>query len=467
MQHIEPSRAGTKRRKKRGRSRSSGAGNIFSSIFNAILWCEPIWIALLAPLLLFSGTFLLAESLPFVVLALFLFWPIRLLSGRGLFFCSPHNGFLWLLLLWLPVPFLVSTNAMLSWQAVGYLLLGVATYVAITNWTLTQNRPELIAVIICVVGIALAAVGPRLIERVPTKLLDTSEITLAVENAQLESTESINSNVLAGGLLMAVPFLLAFALTSGALGGKKDDVAARGFGIFVSIISAIAFVGVMAVIGLTQSRGAYIAMAVVVCLVILLRWPRTWPVITLIVAAGAGSLYYLDIDAIIGYSAYDNSINSFSGRTEIWRRASEVIRDYPFTGAGIGTFGEVVPALYPYATYADTPSGFYNIPHAHNLLLQIGVDLGMFGLVLTICLFISSLLIFIRTYRKAQSANKQNLVFVLCIGGIGAIVAIWVHGIFDAVTWGTKLAFMPWLVLALATLLEQPHLQPRRKRSSR
>lgn len=466
MQHVEPA---SKRRKKRGRSRSgSGTGNVFNSIFNVLLWCEPIWVTLLAPLILFSGTFLPQESLPFVVLALFLFWPIRLLSGRRLLFSSPHNGFLWLLLLLLPMAFLVSTNAMLSWQALGYLLLGVAAYVALTNWTLTQQRPELIALAICVVGIALAAVGPRLIERVPTKLLDTSELTLAVESAQLDADESINSNVLAGGLLMAVPFLLAFALTSGAFGGKKDDVAARGLGIATSILSAVALVGVVAVIGLTQSRGAYIATAVVFCLVLLLRWPKTWPLITLLVVGGAAALYYVDIDAIIGYSAYNNSINSYSGRTEIWRRAFELIQDYPFTGAGIGTFGEVIPTLYPYATYLETPTGSrFNIPHAHNLLLQIGVDLGVLGVILILSLFVSVLMIFIRVYRKAQQANKQNAAFVLAIGGIGAVTAMWIHGIFDAVTWGTKLAFLPWLLIALGTLLNQSQFQSRRKRSSR
>jgi len=469
MQQIEPYQEQSKRRKKRSRSHS-GAGNvasIFSQGIDALLWCELIWIAFLAPLILFSGTFLAEEFLPVLIFALFLFWPIRLLTGRKLLFASRHNGLLLILLLWVPIPLLVSTNRMLSWQAIGYLLLGITLYVAITSWTLTQRRPELIALAICVVGIALAVVGPRLIQRVPTKLFDTSDLSIAVENSQIDSDESINSNVLAGGLLLSVPFLLSFVLVPSAFMRKKNDAASRGMGIFVSVFSVVALLGVVAVIGLTQSRGAYIATAVVVCLVFILRWPRTWPIITLVLLAGAGLVYWIEIDSIIGYSAYDNSINSFSGRTDIWQRAVELIIDFPFTGAGIGTFGEVVPNLYPYAVFPLTPTGRrFQIPHAHNLFLQIGVDLGILGIITVVGIYLSSLMLFIRTYAKSIKAQKHNLVYALSVGGIGAITTIWIHGIFDAVTWGTKLAFLPWLVIALAVLLQQPHLEPRRKRSS-
>jgi len=39
------------------------------------------------------------------------------------------------------------------------------------------------------------------------------------------------------------------------------------------------------------------------------------------------------------------------------------------------------------------------------------------------------------------------------IGAASSLVAMLVHGLLDAVTWGTKLAFMPWLLFALITLL--------------
>ena len=47
-----------------------------------ILWCEPFWIALLAPSLLFPGRFWVAGLQPLWVLLLFAFWPLRLLAAR-------------------------------------------------------------------------------------------------------------------------------------------------------------------------------------------------------------------------------------------------------------------------------------------------------------------------------------------------------------------------------------------------
>jgi len=41
----------------------------------------------------------------------------------------------------------------------------------------------------------------------------------------------------------------------------------------------------------------------------------------------------------------------------------------------------------------------------------------------------------------------------LAIGATGSLVGMLVHGLLDAVTWGTKLAFVPWVLFALITQL--------------
>lgn len=50
-----------------------------------------------------------------------------------------------------------------------------------------------------------------------------------------------------------------------------------------------------------------------------------------------------------------------------------MVADFPFTGAGMGTFNDVGALLYP----------FYEVnnPGTHNWYLQVGVDLGIPGLI--------------------------------------------------------------------------------------
>ena len=150
------------------------------------------------------------------------------------------------------------------------------------------------------------------------------------------------------------------------------------------------------------------------------------------------------------------------------------LRDFWPTGIGIGTFNLIIPVLYPYA------NPLYNgVEHAHNLLLQVGVDLGLPGLVLFIWLLVAVIRVLISVIRnggavaaaasptalerqpKSRTHHVQRRVahrqaalrWALAVGTLGAVVGMLVHGLVDAVTWGTKLAFLPWLFYTLAALL--------------
>lgn len=64
-------------------------------------------------------------------------------------------------------------------------------------------------------------------------------------------------------------------------------------------------------------------------------------------------------------------------RIEIWQRAVYLIQDFPLTGADMNTFDPVVRTLYP--LFIAGPQSPIN--HAHNHLLQAGVDLGILALI--------------------------------------------------------------------------------------
>ena len=145
----------------------------------------------------------------------------------------------------------------------------------------------------------------------------------------------------------------------------------------------------------------------------------------------------------------EEATTSLAGRQEIWLRATYALRDFAFTGIGIGTFDLVIPGLYPYIGFDANA----NIPHAHSLFLQVGVDLGVPGLVAYVGLLVNACLMLVRVLRGADALSRT-----LAAGTLGALTAMIVHGLFDAVTWGTKLSFMPWLLFALATLLYLPSM---------
>ncbi|MGH2469837.1 MAG: O-antigen ligase family protein, partial [Chloroflexota bacterium] len=60
-------------------------------------------------------------------------------------------------------------------------------------------------------------------------------------------------------------------------------------------------------------------------------------------------------------------------RVAIWSSALHMLAAAPFTGTGLGLFQRVYPAYM-------LPSERVDYPHAHNLLLQAGTDMGLLGI---------------------------------------------------------------------------------------
>ena len=91
------------------------------------------------------------------------------------------------------------------------------------------------------------------------------------------------------------------------------------------------------------------------------------------------------------------TISGWDGRREIWSRAIYMIQDFPFTGIGMGSFGEVADALYPFFSYSPGA-----ILHAHNLFLQIAVDLGIPGLIAWLAILLVVIVLSWKLYRWAS-----------------------------------------------------------------
>ena len=116
----------------------------------------------------------------------------------------------------------------------------------------------------------------------------------------------------------------------------------------------------------------------------------------------------------------------------------------------MGSFGEVVDMLYP--LFMAEPG---SIPHAHNLYLQVVVDLGIPGLIA----WLAALFVVVRvSWQSYQYGRKHQDGWTTALGTgfIASQVALMVHGITDAVTWGmVRPAPIVWAMwgMAIATYI--------------
>jgi len=195
---------------------------------------------------------------------------------------------------------------------------------------------------------------------------------------------------------------------------------------------------------LTQSRGGYLAAVAALGVVFLLRWPRLLYAVPLAVVGVGVLIWRLGALEILEQLSRDGALGGWAGRLDIWTHSATALSDFVFTGIGIGAFTTVLPLLYPLQVRIE---GF---PHAHNLLLQIGLDLGLPGLIAYIALL---LVLVVMLFLLLRNRRDDPLRWTLAAGAAGGLTAMLVHGLLDAVTWGTKLAFVPWVLFALITLL--------------
>jgi O-antigen ligase len=118
-------------------------------------------------------------------------------------------------------------------------------------------------------------------------------------------------------------------------------------------------------------------------------------------------------------------------------RGVGMIRDMPYTGVGLNTF-PVIDGLYSF--------GRANADHAHNLLIQTGVDLGITGAVALLALLAGFGYTVLRVYRTRPEGNQRALLVGIC-GGVAAWLA---YGMLDSITLGHKPAAALWVMLGLS-----------------
>lgn len=219
---------------------------------------------------------------------------------------------------------------------------------------------------------------------------------------------------------------------------------------------------------LSQSRSAYIGLASGLILLLLVLLPKMirWGYIFLLII-GAGILGYFILNGqflvYVNQLFPDNgmanmafSMNTLSGRIEIWSRAIYAIQDFAFTGMGMNTFRTIVNVLYPLQIISADVQ-VKDIGHAHNLFLQTALDLGIPGLIGFIAMYITSFwMIFESLRRLKKSINKdkktklltKEMFYIILVGLLGGQIAHLGFSMTDAIAFGAKPGILFWVIQA-------------------
>jgi putative inorganic carbon (HCO3(-)) transporter len=211
------------------------------------------------------------------------------------------------------------------------------------------------------------------------------------------------------------------------------------------LLATLAFALTSGVFILTQSRSAYIGLAVGLIAFGVSR-SRWFLVALLVLAVMASALVWsVGVEESIDSLLPVESARIAVGRFEIWRRAVYLMRDFPYTGVGLNTFPYVGDAMYPYPSQGLSA----RVPHAHNNLLQVGVDLGIPGLIAYVGLLAAFTLCAWRVHRASGSRSSR----LLAAGLFSGMLAHQVFGLTDAITLGAKPGFILWIMFGLMAAL--------------
>lgn len=400
-----------------------------------------IWLALVLVLTSTVSTrFLLPAVSAFLGLAL-----IRWVGRGRLSIGTAGDLCVGLLLLMLPVTLWASAQLDVTLTQVFRFLVAIAFYVSVANWTVSvrQLRTLWFGVPLLGLGLALAAVFS--VEWVVTgKLGFIPSILYSAFSRRL--SDSIHPNVMAGVLVVLLPCVLASCLFMWS--ELKWPI---------RMLLAVSVSLMLVVLVLSKSRGGLLAATAAGLALVVLRWRRGWLAIPAAVLFGGLLLLHFGTGQVVQTLSATQSLIGLDNRIEVWARAVDMVHDFPFTGIGMGTFEQVVNPLLPYFV----PGTVSGIPHAHNLFLQVAIDLGLPGLVAWLGLLVVVCTAAFRVYqwgraeahyseRRREADNVGALMMAVGAGILGSQVALAVHGMVDAATWGTRPAFVVWGVWGLA-----------------
>lgn len=192
---------------------------------------------------------------------------------------------------------------------------------------------------------------------------------------------------------------------------------------------------------LTFSRGAWVGLAVSVFAFALFKEPRLLVLILVFTLMAPIFLPYLPsvvTNRIDSIGSLEDSSNAY--RVTIWIAALRMIKDYWLNGVGLGlvAFSRV---------YRDYMIAGASAIHAHNLYLEVGLEMGIVGLFALLWMAYRG---FSEALTCIESSHKMS--FILA-GIAAALVGHLFHGIVDYVWYSPRIVMAFWMYFGMMSAL--------------
>jgi O-antigen ligase len=204
-------------------------------------------------------------------------------------------------------------------------------------------------------------------------------------------------------------------------------------------IILVLFIASLISLGLTYSRGAWIAFVLAIFLLGLKNWRVLIP--SMLIAGVFLFLFYPKLnenrDPITSFKAFAD----YNNRLGYWSRSIHVIRDYPVLGTGVNTYSTV---QWRY----ENEWGWGGYPH--NSYLQMTAETGVVGLLSFLWLLFS---LYKNSFRNLKKMQRPELRFLL-ISFLTGLSGLLIHSFFDTTLYSVQLSSFMWLLMGLIVALQ-------------
>jgi O-antigen ligase len=234
----------------------------------------------------------------------------------------------------------------------------------------------------------------------------------------------------------------------------------------------------LVVLYLSQSRGAWVAMAVAGAAIFLLALPSRKQAVIVglalaaVCAVVAGLFYRQILDYVIGGHVDTAGVSTLTKRLYLWLSALRIIHQYPWFGVGMDNWlcyysaNTIcsIPALHNHHYWILTipgtnlPTGLNEEPtlsHPHNIFLDVWVSMGIFGLLAFIALIALFGRLFARVLKAVRGMGGEahpDLEWMV-VGTGAAMLAGLIQGQGDSAFLAQDMAFCFWMLVTALLLV--------------
>ena len=386
-------------------------------------------IFILPYLSLFQHPTIMAVSL---ILLLIFSTVLKLLRGKRTYRFEPLDIYVALFLLLMFLGGVITTGGVSSFfRAVTILVFGMSYFVL---KVLVRDEAWL-----------KRCIGALVASSVPVSALAIAEFVLGKAGTNWQDTAVFSSLTGRATSLWGNPNVLAEFLLIAFFAALGSLLAQKSVKKRLSMTIALLLNG--AALIFTWSRGAWVAVVVALIAVMLMYSHKSLPFILAGVMVFAAALVFLPesfvtrVQSIVTFSD-----SSTLYRINIWRGSAALIRDVFWSGVGVGE--EAFRAAYlPYAL-----SGIENAPHAHNLVMQILIELGVVGLLVFIIMLVSVARVVFTLFAKCRMKHSVSL---LALGVYGAFLALLFHGATDYIWYNLRVYLLFFILIGLLSAARQ------------